>query len=200
MTTIPEDELWALPLESGFKSKKIIELGNKKNSSGLYRDWYVSRGADYQCLDWNGQDGAISVDMGYPIEPRLVGIADLVTNFGFTEHVYTDQAQCWKNVAWLSSKIACHLAIVLPHPKHWDHHGVYQPHLEWLEEWCLKNGYDIFLAKVNKDRRRWVNVISATRVEPFVEENYHTPSFAGMYITPPGKRVNKLEKACGVQP
>lgn len=205
MVTIPEDELWAMPqLDQLPAGGKVIELGNKKNQSGLYREYYEAAGLKYTCVDWNGEDGAIKVDFGIPIPECFESSADLVTNFGFTEHVYTDQVQCWENVARLSSKLGCYLAMVMPTPGHWDHHGVYQPHMSWLMEWCGINGYDVHTATINDNRRRHVNVIGAQRTVPFEFDDkgplYHTPDFDEMYITPPARRVNPAEKNCGIVP
>jgi len=198
MNIIPEDELWALPPLETLNGANIIELGNKKNSNGLYRTQYEEHGMKYNCVDWNGLDGAYEMDLGMRCLPEEVhwvhGWADVVTNFGFSEHVYTNQIQCWKNIAMLSSKVGCYLAMVLPHPGHWDHHGIYQPTMEWLQEWCTENGYWIHTGLVNDSRRRWVNVIGAQRIEPYDEVDYHTPSFDMMYITPKNKRVNPEEK------
>jgi hypothetical protein len=200
MNIIPEDELWALPPLDTMAGERVVELGNKKNSNGLYRTQYESFGANYLCIDWNSQDGAIPIDMGQRIEDdnKLYGYADLVTNFGFTEHVYTDQVQCWENVARLSSKVGCYLAIVLPYPRHWEHHGVYQPTMDWLTEWHMKNNYAMHTCTVNDKRRRWVNVVGSQRMEPFNPDTYHTPSFEMMYITPPRHRVNPKERNCGI--
>jgi hypothetical protein len=34
-TQIPEDELWTMPDPEWFQGKSVLELGNKKNQSGL---------------------------------------------------------------------------------------------------------------------------------------------------------------------
>jgi hypothetical protein len=218
-TQIPEDELWTMPDPEWFQGKSVLELGNKKNQSGLYRDWYVSNGAEYQCLDWNGEDGAIPVDMGKPLddwigpETDVLQWADIVTNFGFTEHVFTNQEQAWRNVLALASSPECHLSVVLPFPTHWDHHGVYQPTPGWLEEFVEGNGFKMNTFIVNDNRRRWVTCIGATRIAAYDPDDffypdtkykggrsYTNPHGKGIYITPPGKRVNKQEKSCGVNP
>ncbi len=217
MTEIPKDELWTMPdPESGwFEGKRVLELGNKKNTSGLYRDWYVSNGAEYVCLDWNAQDGAIKVDFGIPIEgswPEAIGWADIVTNFGFTEHVFTDQRRAWRNLFALASKPGCILSMVLPYPGHWDHHGVYQPTGGWLQAIMKANGFDMFMCTVNDNRNRWVHCIGGELKKEWNPEEFVFPDMKyeavkphvnpfgkGIYITPPARRVNKAEKACGVK-
>ena len=100
MTIIPEDELRALGIL--IHKWKILELGNKKNPSGLYRTWYESQNVEYHCTDINGQDGAIPWDIRKlpPKEISKLAPFDVITNFGFTEHVQTDegQAACWENL------------------------------------------------------------------------------------------------------
>jgi len=199
MNIIPIDEQWALPPPKWFKNKLVFELGNKKNANGLYRDQYLAWSAGYQCFDWNELDGAINIDFGIRIPEKYEGVADLVTNFGFTEHVYTDQVQCWENVARLSSKLGCYLAMVLPYPGHWEHHGVYQPQMEWLIEWCKMNGYDVDTSVINDNRRRWVNVVGAQRTAGFNPDTYITPGMDKMHITNPRMRVNLKERNCGIQ-
>jgi hypothetical protein len=214
---IPQDELNTLPPREWFKGKSVVELGNKKNQNGLYRDWYKEHGAQYVCLDWNAEDGALPLDMGKDIQEdaiaaHLIGHGDILTNFGFTEHVYTNQKQCWKNVLLLASRTESYVSLVLPYPGQWEHHGVYQPTLDWLIEFFTSNGFEILVARVNKDRRRWVNCIKAKRVDPFLtikffypETKYVPPSDGipygkGIYITAPSRRVNPGEKNCGVTP
>jgi hypothetical protein len=210
---IPEDELWTLPPRGEWWGANVVELGNKKNANGLYREEYEALGARYQCLDWNGQDGAISFDFGKPIPDEyshLVGFADIVTNFGFTEHVYTNQEQAWKNVLSLAAQPNAILSIVLPYPTHWDHHGVYQPTMGWLLALLRANGFVEFFCATNTNRKRWVNCIGALRKESpefvwpdvtYEPVKEHTcPWGKGIYITPPTKRVNVQEKNCGVKP
>ena len=211
MTEIPEDELWTLPDPSWFEGKLVYELGNKKNKSGLYRDWYVANGAEYVCFDWNEQDGAIAGDFGQIIPQKWQGKADLVTNFGFTEHVYTDQKQAWWNLLQMAGKDGAILSIVLPYPTHWDHHGVYQPTPRWLYEFLGENGFKTHLFTVNDTRKRWTICAMAERMKAFNEGGVFYPSErykpvnphsnrlgSGVYITPPQKRVNPAEKNCGV--
>lgn len=210
---IPEDERWTLPGPEWFNKMRVCELGNKKNQNGLYRTWYQANGAEYLCLDWNGEDGAKSFDFGKPIPDEysyLIGWADVVTNFGFTEHVFTNQEQAWRNVLALASFPGAILSLVLPYPTHWDHHGVYQPTMGWLMALLRANGFVEFFSATNTDRKRWVNCIGALRKESpeFVwpDPTYepvkaHTcPLGKGIYITPPTKRVNVQEKNCGVKP
>lgn len=158
---IPNDELIALGdvLEPG---KTVLELGNKKNSKGLYRTHYLEKGCHYTCLDWNGEDGALKFDMRYSIDPvhdLVCGPFDVVTNFGFTEHV-TDQTACWDNVHEFV-KVGGHLVFCTPNPDqfdqavNWEQHGFFQPTIEWYEEFAHCNNYEVEHLEVFKQRVRW---------------------------------------------
>ena len=97
---IPADELLALGSNFG---DTVCELGNKTNADGVpYRKWYMQHDVEYVCLDWNGKNGAIIHHMRYPIEHLTENYPDdwtfdMVTNFGFTEHV-SKQPTCWENL------------------------------------------------------------------------------------------------------
>lgn len=122
----------------------VIELGNKKNKQGLYRTWYEERGMNYRCLDINGEDGAEAVDFRTDID---VGDADLVTNFGFTEHVgpsWRHQETCWRNVVNLV-RVGGWLVCVTPQPGHWPVHGMWQPTPKFYDVFAAANGFRILL-------------------------------------------------------
>lgn len=204
MTEIPTDELGAMPPPHWFKDKIVYELGNKKNSSGLYRGWYESNKVrHYVCFDWNGEDDAIRIDYGAPLPVDFVdggvpfdtvGRADLVTNFGFIEHVFTDQQRAWMNFLDMAAKPGCYIASVTPTPGQWEHHGVYQPSIMWLSEFFARNGFLLLRNYINENRRRHVNVICAVRES---SPDFHWPE-EPIHITNPARRVNKAERDCGV--
>lgn len=201
MVNIPIDELEAMPLEGEKlildQGSLVVELGNKKNGSGLYREFYESQGMRYVCLDWNGLDGAISFDFGKPIPTEVSAVtsdAALVTNFGFVEHVYTDQVQAWKNVNQLCGNIGCYLAMVMPTPGYWEHHGVYQPTLDWYREWLVGNGFEILTLRENSDRERYTYVIAGQRV--IKRDEYYHPE-GKVHITPREQRLDPNERAFG---
>lgn len=155
MTMLPEDELWALPLTIA-PGTTVLELGNKKNSTGLYRDWYNEQGLDYVCVDWNGEDGAIPLDMRYSLTPDDICRAhpdgfDVVTNFGFTEHV-DDQLACWHNVHKFVA-VGGTLSICMPMMPDWKGHGLWMPTVDWYFEFAKLNGYEIGLRVWDRQRR-----------------------------------------------
>lgn len=174
MTDLPPDEIKALGhIEPG---ANICELGNKKNVTGLYRDWYERIGCQYVCVDWNGEDGAVPLDMRYNVIPQDVldfleldldhplrraqhGF-DHVTNLGFTEHV-TDQEAVWRNIHNLVKKggvVSCCLPFPFSNFKlarpNWEEHGFWQPTIKWMELLANENDYRVHFISVWRNRVR----------------------------------------------
>lgn len=156
MTELPPDELAALPehIEIG---TTVLELGNKKNVTGLYRNWYIEQGLNYECVDWNGEDGAYNYDMRIPDGWRQIAMDlndgerfQLVTNFGFTEHVgetYEEQIECWRNVHDLVAVDGV-LAICMPLMPWWKGHGRWMPDPGWYDSFASLNDYSIEMMRV----------------------------------------------------
>lgn len=148
--SIPADELDVM---SPYRGGPVLEFGNKKNSTGEYREHYVANGCkSYTSIDWNGKNGALPIDCN---EPFLLSPKNwsLITNFGFSEHV-SDQPMFWYNVHE-NCPVSGIMCGVTPHPGHWDHHGILQPTEEFYKRLATVNGYDITKLYVNKDRKRW---------------------------------------------
>jgi len=151
MTDIPLGELRTLgDLPAG---TRLLELGNKKNPTGLYRDWYISKGIEYWCTDINAENGAIGWDIRREPPKKISDLlpVDVVTNFGFTEHVQTvdGQAACWRNIHNML-KIGGQLSCALPQPKYWKRHGIpsgfpgiYYPYPAFFENFAELNKYEI---------------------------------------------------------
>jgi hypothetical protein len=83
--------------------KKIAELGSQfvvGEEWGSYGPPYfkdVFKHLDITSFDYNGENGAIKVDLSIPIGEEYKNQYDIVTNFGTTEHV-SNQHTCWKNI------------------------------------------------------------------------------------------------------
>jgi len=119
---------------------RVLEFGDKRNPSGLYRDWYESRGAVYTCTDINGRNGAIKQDVRLPFD---FGKFDLVTNFGFSEHVSV-QRPYWEN-AYNALEVGGIFAGTTPKPNHWLHHGwsYWHPSESFYLEWAEANSMEV---------------------------------------------------------
>ena len=106
-------------------------------------------------MDWNGEDGAINVDMRKPIPVGALPYSsyDVVTNFGFTEHV-ADQEQCFANINDLVS-VDGWFCFCTPAPHNsWQRHGYWQPSVEWYKNWAVVNGYHIHMCREYTERHR----------------------------------------------
>jgi len=154
VTQLPPDELHTL--EPLLKSFTLIEFGNKKNSTGTYRDFYRANGCTaYASIDWNGRDGAHKLDCNYSLHHTDVGFeapADIVTNFGFSEHV-SDQPSFWRNNHTFVA-VGGVMCGVTPCPGDWPTHGILQPHIDFYWDLAEENGYAPEGIWINEDRRR----------------------------------------------
>jgi hypothetical protein len=152
MMLLPPDELAALPGKGMLKpGTLVLELGNKKNVHGLYRNWYTDQGLEYVCLDWNGEDDAVPLDMRYALVPDDVengmeGGFALVTNFGFSEHV-DNQMACWSNIHGFVGHEG-YLSICMPLMPWWKGHGLWMPTEAWYSVFAALNGYEILHSQV----------------------------------------------------
>lgn len=88
---IPLQEFNLLPELEG---KTVLEMGNKGNEEGVYRTDYMKAGVkSYHCVDVNGKDDAIPVDLRSESSADQVREAtgvesfDIITNFGMSEHI-----------------------------------------------------------------------------------------------------------------
>lgn len=114
----------------------MLELGCKQMDK--YKRWFEARGVEHTSVDLNGQGGALKLDLQEPLD---LGVFDVVTNFGTTEHV-DEQWQCWKNVHE-AVKLGGTLISTTPYPGDWKHHGRWYPTAAWYKEFAEKNGYNI---------------------------------------------------------
>ncbi len=139
---VPEDEqiiIW--PLIEG----RMLELGNKKNANGVYKTFFESVGIDHTSIDWNGEDGALKLDLRKPIDLEPF---DMVTNIGTTEHV-SDQKAVWENIHNLT-KIGGVIASLTPLEGDWWWHGEHYPRREFFEQFA-KNGYEIEYMDIGRE-------------------------------------------------
>lgn len=88
---IPSQEFGLLP---DLEGKIVLEMGNKGNEDGVYRTDYLEAGVkSYHCVDINGKDDAIPVDLRSESAADQIREAtgiesfDVITNFGMSEHI-----------------------------------------------------------------------------------------------------------------
>lgn len=147
-------------LYSPIFGKTMLELGNKKNGDRTYKRYFESLGFAHTSIDWNGQDGALKMDLMRPLD---LGTFDVVSNIGTTEHV-VKQEPCWRNVCE-----AMHVGAVListtPKPGHWSWHGENYPTDEFYRQLALLNGLEISRLYESGETPRKMWFCRATRVK-----------------------------------
>lgn len=84
----------------------MLELGNQwlrpsvnlgsVSAANLWKLFFRS----HVSMDINGKDGAIAVDLSKPVAVEYVARFDVITNFGFTEHV-SDQYEVFNNIHYM---------------------------------------------------------------------------------------------------
>ena len=115
----------------------MLELGNKKNQSGLYKDYFVAMGFSHTSIDLNGLDGALKLDLQKPLD--LGQQFDVVTNFGTSEHV-DNQTACWRNIIEHCGKF---LVSTTPLPGDWKWHGRWYPRPDFYTKLAETNGFSL---------------------------------------------------------
>ena len=152
--------------------KRMLELGNKKNREGTYKEYFENAGMEHISIDWNGLDGAIKLDLRQPIDMEPF---DMVTNIGTTEHV-DDQYGVWQNIHNLT-KVGGVIVSHTPLEGDWWWHGEYYPRKSFFEQFTT-NGYDINYMEVGQIRpSRVLNV----RMKKYAHNNFIMPGNETMY-------------------
>lgn len=131
------DRNWQVlePALTGVRVRSVLELGDKKDKGKPpYKLWFEQEGYRHVSVDLNGKNGALPLDLR---EPLGLGVFDLVTNFGTTEHV-SEQMPVWRNIAE-----ACGLYFVgtTPTPGKYPGHGIWYPTHEFYRQFAKLNGF-----------------------------------------------------------
>jgi hypothetical protein len=163
--TLPADE-WALYEPIIDEVKTMIELGNKKNANGTYKAMFEKNGIEHTSVDWNGEDGALNVDLREDLKLSDIGLkrkVDCVTNIGTTEHC-SPQGLVWHNILrWL--KVGGYFVSVTPKPEQWWWHGEFYPTAEWYQSFCDLNGLEVITLHVDLVHPRENNYLLAKKVK-----------------------------------
>lgn len=151
----------------------MLELGNKKNLNGTYKHYFESLGIWHISVDWNGEDGALKMDLRLPLG---LGQFDMVTNIGTTEHV-NEQIPVWKNIH-NSVKLNGVLVSITPKPGDWWWHGEFYPKFEFFTEFAALNGYEI---QILKEGREHPNTNVCARLRKVQEKKFQMPDESHIY-------------------
>lgn len=158
---IPWREFVNLP---NLEGKTILELGNKGNRNGLYRDDYLKAGAiSYHCTDLNGLDGAIFVDLRSESAAKQIKEAtgiesfDIVTNFGMSEHIPVQRTfyQCVHNLGHVGSVFVHWTPRARMFQEHGYHGSIFHAEDNFFDKLIIANNYKAisppkFAAEVNR--------------------------------------------------
>jgi hypothetical protein len=146
-------ELLHMYSPAGQPPRLMLELGNQlfdaavcniyKLQSRVAKPYFVKEGWQHISVDINGQDGAVPLNLGMLLNERYD--ADMVTNFGTSEHV-ANQYNCFKNIHNFTKPNGVMLH-VLPEVGHWPRHCKYYYTHEFFKYLAAVNGYDILLIK-----------------------------------------------------
>ena len=140
-------------LPEKLKDVKVCELGDQifyLPEPFIYYDiemkflksYFDLLGAQHTSIDIHGNNSVLKLDFRQPIPEPMIERYDLLTNFGFTEHV-TDQYAAWKNINDLikvGGKIICELPGQAKFP---GHHEFPYYTMEFFQSLALKCGYEI---------------------------------------------------------
>lgn len=146
---------------------RMLELGNKKTGDVSYKSWFVAQGIEHVSVDWNGQDGALPLDMRKPL-PDGLGMFTMITNFGCTEHV-SEQYNIWESLHRLL-EVGGVMIHMCPAPGDWWWHGEWFPKPEFYQEYAERNGYVIDHLAIGREYPNRNVDVRMTKVEhkPFV--------------------------------
>jgi len=122
----------------------MLELGGKWCSQAgvTYKSVFESLGFRHVSVDWNGEHGALALDLRMPLTHELKG-ADIVTNFGTTEHI-SDQTAVWQNIHSLTKPGGVYVGQTPYHDGNsWWWHGEWYPTEGFFESCADLNGWKI---------------------------------------------------------
>jgi len=177
---IPRDE-WKYyrPMDS---IGSMLELGNKKNEHGVYKDYFEGCGIRHVSVDWNGRNGALKLDLRLPIWEE-VGQFDMVTNIGTTEHV-ARQAGVWENIH-NCCRVGGFVVSVTPRPGDWWWHGEWYPTEKFYQVFAELNGYQIEMQGIEREQPNRNNCVRMKRTSRRI---FTMPDMGYLYHNKPRSR------------
>lgn len=138
-----------------FKPKSVVDLGAQNDFSypilpaPYISDFYYANGVEYGCIDLNGENGASTQDLSRVFKAPGGWQADLVCNFGTSEHVgcngkfqWDALYNCWANMHNLL-KIGGILICENPMTNNWPLHGFSYLETNFYHELCKVADYEL---------------------------------------------------------
>lgn len=129
------------------KGIKMCELGAQNiYSNNLYgtiaKDYFNSLGIKHDSFDIVVHQNCEFIDLREPIKEEFVGIYDVVTDFGTTEHVDGNYYQALKNIHDLC-KVGGLIVRENPKTGHWPKHGFNYLNIDFYLKLSQLCGYEI---------------------------------------------------------
>ena len=129
-----------------YKDLKMIELGNQwlqaqKGQRMSGKVFFTQLGVKHISIDTNGLDGALPLDLCSDIDMEGHGIepADIVTNFGTSEHVVGQEA-CFRNVHNFC-RVGGLMVHFVPPEGTWARHGLYRYTVDFFDRLATQYKY-----------------------------------------------------------
>ncbi len=127
---------WVQELLHPLVGDSMLELGNKRNTHGVFKTHFEALGFRHVSVDLNGRDGALALDL---MQPLQLGQFDMVTNFGTSEHVER-QEPCWRNIVEAAGNT---IISTTPLPGEWAVHGRWYPTQDFYIALAALNGFEV---------------------------------------------------------
>jgi hypothetical protein len=158
----------------------MLEFGDKVEGDHVYKDTFKALGYIHTSIDYNGNNGALALDLR---EPIALGQFDMVTNIGTSEHVKDRQEMVWRNMV-SAVKLWGVLLSATPAPHNWSWHGHWYPTKEFYEELARLNGMEIERRIVSGSTPMEMLLVRMVKVRevPFV-----MPDESLLFFNPGGK-------------
>lgn len=130
---------YMLELGNQLLNKKVTMEGNERVSAKTY---FERIGFYHYSIDWNGRNGAHSLDLSKPITDKFWQKKfDVLTNLGTSEHVL-NQYECFKNIHNFV-KVNGVFIHVLPYRNLLPKHSPFSYDRQFFRDIAGRNGYEI---------------------------------------------------------
>lgn len=161
--------------------RSMLELGNKRGTDGpgdTYKRHFEALGIRHVSVDWNGEDGALALDLRQPLD---LGLFDMVSNVGTSEHV-DDQVSCWRNIVESAAWI---IVSITPAPGNWPGHGLHYPTEKFFEELAALNAFALQRCYTAGPPGRRFVYARLCRRDGLEEKRFTMPAATEMTAAPP---------------
>lgn len=137
-----------------YKPKSVMDFGSQNDFSGpdlpapYISEWYKEKGMEYTCIDSNAENGALVIDLTYPIKEKL-GKFPLVVDCGVMEHLERESQFSWEAVynGWLNKHNLCRIGGIIysenPKTESWPGHGYNYHTEEFYKQLAKATDYEI---------------------------------------------------------